>query len=784
MLLGGIAAAAALLSAAPGAMAVSNLTVDDAGDAADIANDGVCDATGAQTCTLRAAIQEADDNNTAEADTITFAVGLQDATIAAASSLPTIDEPTSIDGCATIGVNHAGPCVGVRSTTGLDTLFPVGGSGVTIAGLAIGGADIGIAGLDGSTELVIRNNWFGVDLPAAPYTADPNTTGVLLKGSDSLVGGTDGASGTSPADRNVFTNESTGVRIFGGDNNEVLGNYIGTRADGTTAGLESEGVEVASETAGPDTATSNQIGEAVSAGAAATTSCDGACNLVSGAVTPGEGVGIDLSGDAGGVESPSSGSTVAGNFVGMDVTGTTLVGNTSNGIKINTALNATVGGPDAADRNFITGPAYALYTEPVFSGSSPLIQNNFFGLNSAGDAIINLPSSNFALAALRASPTQPVLFEDNRLAEQSSDAVRTGSNTVFTGNVFGIGVGGQNLGSASSAIEVSNSAPGIVIGGTQPGDANTIGNAISNGIALNASQGAVIQGNYIGTDAGGADRGNGGPGIVFLTGGVNATPDNNLIGGNTAAAENVISNNSGDAIKDQTLPGFPGTGNVVARNRGSNNGSTANDLFLDLGADGPGNATFNGAIAAPAITSATTEAVSGTAQPNALVRVFKTTALFGSVPGDVTSFIGQAPADGAGNWSLPGGSLNAGEGVSANQTAVSGSSELSPAIIAIAAPIPPGTPSPDTTPPVTTISGKPKVKTRKKKARVTFTFSATEAGSSFACSLDGGPFSPCSSPFSAKLRRGAHTLTVRATDAAGNIDATPASFTTRVKRKR
>jgi hypothetical protein len=96
----------------------------------------------------------------------------------------------------------------------------------------------------------------------------------------------------------------------------------------------------------------------------------------------------------------------------------------------------------------------------------------------------------------------------------------------------------------------------------------------------------------------------------------------------------------------------------------------------------------------------------------------------------------------------------------------------------------PDTTAPDTTAPETAVSGKRKVKTRKKKARVTFTFSSSEAGSTFACSLDGRPFSPCTSPFTKKLRRGAHTLSVRATDAAGNADQSPGSSTTRVKRKR
>jgi hypothetical protein len=775
LLLGGLGAAVAmLLGTASSALAVSNLTVDDPGDSPDIANDGVCDATGAENCTLRAAIQEADDGNGAETDTIGFAVGLQDATIALGSALPTIDEPTAINGCAVIDANHAGPCVGVRPNLLTDNAFAVSGSGVTVSGLAISHAAIGIDGLDGSSGLTVRNDWFGISLPASPYTADANTVGMIMRDGGGTVGGTGGATGATPADRNVFANGTQGLQILGGDNNQVLGNYFGTRPDGTTAAAQNEGIEVVSELAGPDTASGNQIGAAVSVGAAGTTACDGACNLISGA-SGGDGYGVDLAGNGGG-ERPSSGSVVAGNFVGLDVSGTAALGNQNGGVALNTAINAVLGGPDPASRNFITGPAYALFAEPPTSGSSALIQNNYLGLNSAGSAIVS--PSNFALAALRGSSGNPVLFKDNRLAENSTDAIRVGSHATFTGNIFGIGSGGQNLIGGSSAIDVSNSAPGITIGGTGPGDANTIGNAIGDAISLNASTGAIIQGNLIGTDSNGADRGNGGAGIELLNGPGTEIPTGNLIGGDSAAAENVISNNAGDAIRDSTAPALPGTGNVIARNRGSNNGSTANDLFIDLGANGPGNTTSNGGIPAPAIGSATTVAVSGTAQAGAVVRIFKTATTAGSVPGEITGFLGQATADGSGNWSLPNAAalgLASGERVSANQTGAAGSSELSGAVTAVLA---------DVTAPETAIGSHPKKKTFKRRG--TFTFSSTEPGSTFLCSFDGKPYAACSASFTTpKLTKGRHRFDVLSTDAVGNRDQSPASFLWKViKRKR
>jgi hypothetical protein len=88
-------------------------------------------------------------------------------------------------------------------------------------------------------------------------------------------------------------------------------------------------------------------------------------------------------------------------------------------------------------------------------------------------------------------------------------------------------------------------------------------------------------------------------------------------------------------------------------------------------------------------------------------------------------------------------------------------------------PTPPPQAAADTTPPQTKIDKGPSKKTSKPTAK--FRFESSEAGSTFECRLDRKPFKRCRSPKSYRhLRPGRHVFKVRATDPAGNTDATPA----------
>lgn len=214
---------------------------------------------------------------------------------------------------------------------------------------------------------LIRGNYIGVDRSGMLDQGNAMNGIALWWGATANTIG-----GTSPGYRNVIGgNEHNGVWIGGEDTcrNEVIGNYIGTNADGTA----------------PVANTHDGI------------RADGSThdNRIEGNVLSGNGSnGIVISGGA-------HHNVVYGNLIGTDRTGTFAVGGQpGGGIDLSTgAHHNTVGGPSAAERNVIGGNGIDGIFIQGQETQYNTVQGNYIGTDISGTKPIPNPWGIWILGA-------------------------------------------------------------------------------------------------------------------------------------------------------------------------------------------------------------------------------------------------------------------------------------------------------------------------------------------------------------------------------------------------
>ncbi len=755
---------AGLAFALPAAAAAKTYIVNETTDAADAAPDEVCDAVagGTEQCTLRAAIEESN-HSSGLVDLIGFDPSFNGEladTITLGAGLPPITDSAIINGSSCVtAVAAVSPCVGVAGPSNASVLTIDDADNVTINGLSVTGGQFGVDVIDSSAALTVTNDWIGVKLDgsaggnsAAGIFVDPDSNGAAI-------------GGPSLGQRNVISNNGDGVDILGADNAVISGNLFGVAPDGATKAANAKDIEITDSTAAPGfKATGNVVGGQLTEGQAASAECDGACNVISGASS----FGIDLKGNgAPQEEAPASGKTqIQGNLIGLNSAGTGVIANFRVGVLVGEADEVQIGGSSAELANRINGGEAGVQAGP--SAQDLTIEGNRIGLDATGTGSELAPTTEgIALNAEGATSGHEATIARNRIAMAGGDAIQAKNNgptgTTIAENVIGRGVGDESLTAGSVGIHVigfQGSGNGI--------ERNIVENANVVGIFVQSSDNDLIGNEVIGTELG--------SGIVIQAFGPQES-SGNIIGGDSAAEENVISGSGEDAI--EIVDPFD-TDNHILRNMGSGNA----DLFIDLGGDGPGNQPSgpNDGIQAPTIAAATPTSISGGgALPEATIRVFeKATAQNGEIKG----FLGEVEADAGGNWKFEYASgLPDGTEIGVTQTGIEGTSELAQATSATPPPPPPppggggggggSGASADTTPPQTRITKGPKAKSSSRLAKLRF--SSTEQGSTFQCKLDRNPFRPCRSPKKfGGLKPGKHVFKVRATDAAGNTDPTPA----------
>jgi CSLREA domain-containing protein len=229
--------------------------------------------------------------------------------------------------------------------------------------------------------------------------------------------------------------------------------------------------------------------------------------------------------------------TIQGNYIGTDVTGSVDLGNTLNGVRVESSNN-NIGGTAAGMRNVISGNENGV----VFTGAAATnnsVQGNYIGTNAAGTGALG--------------------------------------NTNF-GVVIANGASGTTVGGSGTA--------GNLISGNNPSNSALTGAGIGVGGGYN-----IVLGNKVGTDVTGTlNLGNGFAGIWL------ENADNTTLGGTTAGQGNTIAFNQGDGIYFRYNSG-QAVGNLILGNSifgntglginlGNTDGVTPNDTGdTDTGAN-------------------------------------------------------------------------------------------------------------------------------------------------------------------------------------------------------
>jgi titin len=444
-------------------------------------------------------------------DTIAFAIGgggVQ--TIRPTSPLPTITAAVTIDGTTQPG--YAGtPLIVLNGdnarVSGNNGLTITGGNSV-VKGLVVNGffnAGILMCGGGGN---VIAGNYIGTDVSGT--SAVFNTYGVDVKSSGNTIGG------TTLGSRNLISGSIWEGVVIEADHNVVEGNYIGTDVTGVAAlPNRSDGVILLG--------TYNTVGGAA----------NGSRNVISG--NQGSGVYCGYAG--------AHHNVVEGNFIGTDATGTIALGNGREGVTLYGANN-TVGGTTVSACNLISGNVTAGVRIKMMGADQNVVEGNYIGTDVTGNLALGNPvgvdiadGNDTTIGGTVPGAGNLISGNDHGIDEKM--AYLNPRGTLVQGNFIGTNAAGTRA--VGNGVGLNLGGLQDTVGGTAAAARNVISGNSSYGITAAPGSGALIQGNYIGTDAtGNAALGNG----IGIYGSAGFE-----IGGSTAGAGNVISGNTAYGIR-------------------------------------------------------------------------------------------------------------------------------------------------------------------------------------------------------------------------------------------
>ncbi len=460
---------------------------------------------------------------------------------------------TDITGTRALGNAFSGVYVGNWGTAGdaaSDTtiagnlIAANGNSGVWITGGARNTLVVGnIIGTNVTQTAGLGNAFFGVLMDSG---ASSNTIG----GTSATTGNVIAGNGTASTPQTFYGNVA--MVGAGTSSNLVEGNEIGTNAGGATSLNPAD-----------------SIGLGIAGGAADNTiggTAQRAANVISGNTA----YGVDIVGQG------TSGNLIEGNDIGVNLAGERAVTNGYDGVIVSGgASRNTIGSPSTGGRNIISangtdtvagGPAYpgVMLTGPGTSAN--LVEGNFIGTDAAGTTALGNYGSgvavedgadNNAIGGLLAGEGNVISANGSPLVAQPGSGFGSGVNinsfgtpvtgTLIEGNRIGTDVSGTRpLGNLLDGVNIQGGCSGNTVGGTAPAAGNVISANGDSGVEISGSgtDENVVEGNKVGTDAGGSlPLDNASDGITIDTGAAG-----NTIGGTVAGSLNVISGNVRKAV--------------------------------------------------------------------------------------------------------------------------------------------------------------------------------------------------------------------------------------------
>ncbi|KPJ78044.1 MAG: hypothetical protein AMJ54_05645 [Deltaproteobacteria bacterium SG8_13] len=415
----------------------------------------------------------------------------------------------------------------------------------TMSGIGINGAStITIGGnIAGAGNVISGNTQQGIwmNTSSGPFIQG-NTIGLNAAGDAAVANGGVGIvieagvsgaqiGGAAAVERNLISgNTGDGIFVNGADSTTIENNFIGTDAAGS-ADLGNGGDGILADNSADSTGITN--------------------NVISG----NDDDGIDLKN--------SAGATIQGNYVGVSADGLSAMGNSQEGVLLDSTSGSTIGGTSASERNIVSGHLYGIRLSGAASTGNT-VAGNYVGTDVNGTAAfgntehgvtLRLGAANNTIGGTAAGAGNLIAFNGIGVVLEATagtgNAIQT--NAIHTNTGLGIDLGNDGL--------TANDG----------NDGDTGPNALQNWPELTKTTSDVASTTITG-------RLNSTPNTTFrleFFSSAAADPSGNGEGEEYLGFDTVTTNGGGNSLFNIVVPIAVATGNVITATATDPNGNTS-----------------------------------------------------------------------------------------------------------------------------------------------------------------------------------------------------------------